>query len=86
MDYRYQDSEGGSKQGSRAHSGELSADDGGERDHEADQGTDVEQAVGRVCALEEALLGEAFLGERVLLCDGRADDGGDDQAVFGASF
>ena len=33
------------KQGSCAYHGEQSVDDGAERDHEADQGEDVEQAV-----------------------------------------
>ena len=34
----------------------------------------------------KAVLGPAFLGERVLLCHGGADDGRDDQAVLGASL
>ena len=64
----------------------ASAEHGAERDHEADQGADVEQAVRGVSAPEEEVLGPAFLGTRVLLCDGRADDGRDDQAVLGASL
>jgi hypothetical protein len=28
----------------------------------------------------------ALLGQGVLLCDGRANDGRDDQAIFGASL
>jgi len=39
-----------------------------------------------VSTLEEKALGEAFLGERVFLCRGGANDGRDDQAVFGASL
>jgi len=38
-----QNSKMGCEQGSRAYSGELSADYGAKRDHEADQGADVEQ-------------------------------------------
>ena len=37
-------------------------------------------------APEEEVLGQALLGERVLLSDGGADDAGDDQAVLGASL
>lgn len=36
--------------------------------------------------LKKRYWGEALLGARVLLRDGRADDGRDDQAVPGASF
>ena len=36
--------------------------------------------------LKKRYWGKAFLGERVLLCYGGANDRGDDQAVFGASF
>ena len=39
-----------------------------------------------ISGAEEALLGKAFLGTGILLCDGRGDDGGDDQAVLGASL
>ena len=49
--------QGCGEQGSRAYSGELPADDGAERDHEADQGAHVEQAVRRVSAPEEEILG-----------------------------
>ena len=45
-----------------------------------------EQAFRGVSPSEKALLGAAFLGSRVLLRDGWADDGRDDQAVSGASF
>jgi hypothetical protein len=49
------------------------------------QGAHVEQVVGRVSAREEESIGGDILGERVFLCHG-ADDGRDDQAVFGASL
>ena len=42
---RDQDRQRGGEQGSRAHSGELSADHGAERDHEADQRANGKQAV-----------------------------------------
>ena len=78
MEYRY---------GSHtAHTDQLSADHGAERNHEADQGADIEQAVRRVSAPEEEILGSAFLGKRVLLCHGRADDGRNDRTVFGTSL
>ncbi len=43
-------------------------------------------AVRGVFASEEEVLGQALLGERVLLRDCGADDGRDDQAVPGAPF
>ena len=67
-------------------SGELSTEHGAERDHEAVEGPHVVEAVRRVSAREEAVLGSAFLGERVFLCHGRPNDGRDDQAVFGTSL
>jgi putative transposase len=45
-----------------------------------------EQTFRGVSPPEEAVLGPAFLGAGVFLRDGWADDGGDDQAVSGASF
>ena len=49
----HQDSEGSGEQGPRSHPGELFAEYGAERDYEADQGKDVEQAVRGVSASEE---------------------------------
>jgi hypothetical protein len=36
--------------------------------------------------LKKTYQGEAFLDKGIFLCHGRADDGRNDQAVFGASF
>ena len=52
----------------------------------ADQGPDGQQAVRRVSDAEAEVLGSAFLGAGVFLCDGRGDDGGNDPGVLGASF
>ena len=52
----------------------LSADHGAGRDHEADKGAYIEQAVRRVSAPEKEKLGQAFLGKRLLLCHGRIGD------------
>ena len=41
----------------------------------ADQGSIFPQGAGGVCPLEEAILGTAFLGTGVFLCDGRSCDG-----------
>jgi REP-associated tyrosine transposase len=56
---------GGGEQRPRAHSGLCAARVSTERDHEADQRADSEQAVRRVSDAEEALLGKAFLGAGV---------------------
>ena len=72
---RDQDSEGGGEQGPRAYSDELSAEHGAERDHATDQGSYLGEAVRRVSACEEALLGPAFLGEGVFLRHRRSNDG-----------
>ena len=53
---------------------------------EADQGANSEQAIRGVSASEEEVLGPAFLGTWVLLCDGGSDDGRDDQTISGASL
>lgn len=50
-------------------------------EHAQDKGEVGKQAVRRVCAHQEAVLGQASLGQRVFLRDGRPDDGGDDQDV-----
>ena len=36
--------------------------------------------------VKKEVLGPAFLGERLFLCNSRSDDGRDDQGIFGASF
>ena len=80
---RDQDSERGGEQRPRAYIGKLPADDGTERNHETHQRTHVEQVARRVSDNEETVLGAAFLGEGLLLCNGRANDRRNDQTVFG---
>ena len=56
----------------------MSADDGAFGNNEADKGKHGKSSVRGVSAFEKALLGQTFLGTRLLLRDGRADDGRDD--------
>lgn len=58
--------------------------DGAKRDHAPHQRADIHQVVRSVSVLEEVQMGTAFLGARLLLCDGRCDQRGDDQGILGA--
>lgn len=83
---RNSDHQGCGQQGSCAHSGLDAAEDGAERDHAADQGTDGDQTVRRVSNAESTILGSASLGAGVFLCDGRGNGLRSDQGVSGALF
>lgn len=50
------------------------------------QRLDIAQAARRIYTLEKVVLVQALFGKRVLLCNGVANDGRDDSAVFGTSF
>jgi hypothetical protein len=56
--------------------------------HSAGEGSTVfERTVitvdtGRISGIEEAVLGTAFVGERIFLYDGRDGDGRDDKGIY----
>jgi hypothetical protein len=37
---------------------------------------------GRISGVKEAILGAAFVGERIFLCDGGDSDAGDDTGIY----
>ena len=79
---RDNDSIGERKQGSCTPTDRMPAEHGAKQDSAVSKGAVVAVDTGRVSGTEEAVLGAASVGERVLLRDGRERDRGDDKELY----